>query len=75
MVANYGDVPLAFELNQGQAESGVRFAARAKGLTVLLSDREIELAVGTGDKANLAALRMSYVAAAFQKKPVALDKQ
>jgi hypothetical protein len=75
MVANYGDVPLAFELNQGQAESGVRFAARAKGLTVLLSDREIELAVGTGDKAKLAALRMSYVAAAFQKKPVALDKQ
>ena len=75
MVANYGDVPLAFELNQGQAESGVRFAARAKGLTVLLSDREIELAVRAGGKAQPATLRMSYVAAAFQKKPVALDKQ
>src|SRR5262250_1583835 len=33
---NYGEVPLAFEPNQGQAAPGVRFVSRAKGLSVLL---------------------------------------
>ena len=45
LLASYGDLPLAFEPNQGQAQKDVRFAARAKSVTVLLSDREIALGI------------------------------
>jgi Beta-propeller repeat len=75
LVSNYGDVPLAFEPNQGQAENGVRFAARAKGLTVLLRDREIDLSVQSGGEAKAAELRMTYVGGTFREKPVALGKE
>jgi hypothetical protein len=73
--ATYGDVPLAFEPNRGQAESGVRFAARAKGLAVLLRDREVSLAVPAGVAGRVTVLRMTYVGADFANLPVAKQKQ
>ena len=36
--ARYGDLPLSFESNQGQAASGVRFVARGSGYSLSLTD-------------------------------------
>lgn len=38
-----GDVPLAFEPNQGHVGTDVRFVSRAQGLTVLIKDGEATL--------------------------------
>ncbi len=40
---NYGKLPLAFEPNVGQADSGVRFLARGGGVTAFFADSEITL--------------------------------
>ncbi|MEO7650815.1 MAG: SBBP repeat-containing protein [Bryobacteraceae bacterium] len=37
---DYGHLPLVFETNQGQADSAVKFLARAGGGTVFLTERE-----------------------------------
>src|SRR5438045_2916843 len=39
-LAAYGNLPLYFETNHGQAESGVRFLARGQGYSFLLSPSE-----------------------------------
>ena len=31
LIANYGKLPLSFELNQGQADAGVKFLSRGRG--------------------------------------------
>ena len=45
LIANYGKLPLSFELNQGQAEAGVKFLSRGRGLTLFLTSREAVLEV------------------------------
>ena len=85
--SSYGELPLAFEPNEGQAGEGVRFAARARGLAVLLGDREISVAV-TGhapDQSSrdnhdnhdqkMAAVRMTYIGAKYAERPQATEKQ
>mgnify|MGYP001389337330 CR=1 FL=1 len=42
-VAGYGDLPLGFEENRGQADRSVRFLSRAGGHTVFLTDTEAVL--------------------------------
>lgn len=74
-VTGYGELPLAFEPNRGQAADGVRFAARAKGLAVLLQDREVSLSVPGADRGRPAQVRMTYVGANFAEAPVASEKQ
>ncbi len=43
LIANYGKLPLSFELNQGQADAGVKFLSRGRGLTLFLTSREAVL--------------------------------
>lgn len=43
----YGNLPLSFEANQGQAASGVRFVARGQGYTLSLTDSAAVLTLRT----------------------------
>ena len=43
LVAGYGKLPLSFELNQGQAEAGVKFLSRGRGYGLFLTSREATL--------------------------------
>jgi hypothetical protein len=43
-VQNYGDLPLSFEANQGQASNSVRFLSRGSGYTFFLTPGEAVLA-------------------------------
>jgi hypothetical protein len=42
---SYGALPMSFEVNQGQADSNVRFLARGPGYTIFLSPGEATLAL------------------------------
>jgi hypothetical protein len=55
----YAELPLSFEINQGQVDSSVKFLSRSKGATVLLSPTETVLALGRRE----ASLRMQLVGA------------
>ena len=44
-IETYGSIPLAFEANEGQADSHVKFLARGPGYTVFLTARETVLFV------------------------------
>jgi len=63
-LANYGNLPLSFEENRGQADSQVRFLSRGSGYTILLTPSEVFLNVqgpGTpGQPAKQSAIRMSF---------------
>src|SRR5262245_15240444 len=41
--AQYGDLPLSFELNRGQADSAVKFLARGAGYNIFLTPTEAAL--------------------------------
>ena len=43
LMANYGKLPLSFELNEGQADAGVKFLSRGRGLTLFLTSSEATL--------------------------------
>lgn len=43
VVIDYGSLPLSFELNEGQSDQPVRFLARGRGYTVLLTPQEAAL--------------------------------
>jgi hypothetical protein len=45
MVANYGNLPLSFESNQGQVDPQVRFVSRGDGYSLFLTDREAVLSL------------------------------
>jgi hypothetical protein len=52
-VANYGQLPLSFEANQGQADSSVRFLSRGSGYSLFLTGDGAVLALGqSGRKAG-----------------------
>src|ERR1022692_1773888 len=44
-LANYGNLPLSFEENRGQADSQVRFLSRGSGYAILLAPSEVVLNV------------------------------
>ena len=52
-----GKLPLAFEPNQGQVDPRVKFLARAKGYTALLTENETVLAV-KGSQAGVLRMKM-----------------
>jgi hypothetical protein len=43
LAANYGKLPLSFELNQGQADAGVKFLSRGRGYGLFLTSSEAVL--------------------------------
>jgi uncharacterized protein (TIGR03437 family) len=45
----YGRLPMNFEVNQGQAEDGVKFIARGHGYQIFLSEGEAALVLHGGD--------------------------
>jgi len=45
LIANYGKLPLSFELNQGQADAGVKFLSRGRSLNLFLTGTEAVLEV------------------------------
>lgn len=61
---DYGNLPLAFEPNMGQAGPQVRFVARTAGVNVLLTDTEALL---TFDRGQTSAVRMKLVGASKPK--------
>ncbi len=52
IAADYGKLPLSFEVNEGQADGRVRFMSRASGYSLLLTGDEAVLALrkGSGEK-------------------------
>src|ERR1022692_1294890 len=63
-LANYGNLPLSFEENRGQADSQVRFLSRGSGYAILLAPSEVVLNVRApgkpGQPAKQSAIRMSF---------------
>ncbi len=45
----YGEIPLSFEPNRGQAEEGVRFLSRGPGYSYLMLDRELVFQFQSGE--------------------------
>ena len=74
----YGELPLTFEPNEGQAGVDVRFVARTRGTSVLLQDRGATL-VTTGRREDgseqQTVLRMSLAGGKWAQSPVAREQQ
>jgi hypothetical protein len=45
---NYGNPPLSFELNQGQASGPIKFLSRGNGYSLFLTPTEAVVALGQG---------------------------
>ncbi len=70
--ANYGQLPLPFTANEGQAPSSVDFVAQSSGYTLSLSAQQAELALGQG--AASANLSVQLVGANPAAPAVASDQ-
>ncbi len=74
----YGELPLTFEPNEGQAPADARFVARARGASVLLQDHGATL-VTTGRREDgseqQTMLRMSLAGGKWAQSPVAREQQ
>jgi hypothetical protein len=70
--ADYGEFPVVFEPNQGQAPRDVEFLARATNYTLLLGRNEAVLALAADNLAP-AAIRMRLVGANPDSRPSGLD--
>jgi hypothetical protein len=74
----YGELPLTFEPNEGQAGVDVRFVARARGASVFLQDRGATL-VTTGRREDgsvqQTVLRMSLAGGEWAQSPVASEQR
>jgi uncharacterized protein (TIGR03437 family) len=55
----YGRLPMNFEVNQGQANTEVRFIARGRGYQVFLTDTEAVLALQIAAKTSECGLRIA----------------
>ncbi|HEV3279606.1 MAG TPA: SBBP repeat-containing protein [Terriglobia bacterium] len=85
--AQYGQLPLSFEANQGQADSQVKFLSRGAGYTLLLTADEAVLALKTeggstqrisgrapkSERRTAAALRMKLAGANLASAVTGLD--
>jgi Beta-propeller repeat/Abnormal spindle-like microcephaly-assoc'd, ASPM-SPD-2-Hydin len=54
----YGNLPLAFEVNQGQISSDVKFLARRGGYTVFLTATDAVLKLKTGERQEPSFIRL-----------------
>ena len=82
---SYGALPMSFEVNQGQADSTVRFLARGPGYTILLSPGEATLALQSSQpdqrfpekaqpKASIHVLKMRIEGANLSSAATAHDR-
>lgn len=54
---SYGEIPLSFEINQGQADAQVSFLSRGAGYSILFKDREAVLLLTRSNPAREILLR------------------
>ena len=74
-VARFLRAPLTFEVNQGQADSRVKFSARGQGYGIFLTESEMVLALHKGKAdAKTAVVRMKLAGANPVPRLTALDK-
>jgi hypothetical protein len=57
--ASYGQLPLTFERNEGQADPAIRFLSRGSGYSLFLTSTDAELRLKSGDES--AAVRWQMV--------------
>jgi len=60
LAKNYGNIPLAFEPNQGQTDSRAKYLSRTANHTLFLTDKGAVLAMNAG-KGKVDALHMEFV--------------
>lgn len=74
---NYGAIPLAFEPNQGQAGSGVRYVSHARGVSIFLRDHETTLVASpsTSNWTAPAVIGLTYPGSAVTVRSRALTRQ
>ena len=72
--AMYGRLPLSFEPNFGQAESGVKFVAHTRRETLLISPTEVVLTAVVSRSAEQQSIRMRLVGANSAARIEGLDK-
>src|SRR5262249_42989815 len=69
----FGDLPLAFEANVGQAEAAVRYLAHGPGYTLALTDQGAALALTHAGRQDLLQLR--FVGGSATPVVVGLEEQ
>ncbi len=74
LASSYGNLPLRFEANRGQADPRVRFLARGSGSELFLADSEAVLVL-TNPAAQTTALRFSLTGANQSAQISGLDPQ
>src|SRR5207245_1765346 len=57
----YGNLPLSFEANQGQASAGIDFVAHGQGYGIALTPSAALLGLRSGSDASTATLRMELL--------------
>jgi hypothetical protein len=67
----YGQLPLAFEANQGQAPAGIDYVANGSGSSLDLTSQAAVLTLGQGAASSALSLRLAGANPAAQ--PVGLD--
>jgi len=70
--ATYGQLPLSFEVNQGQTDHRVNFLARGAGYSAFLTPTRAVLSLGQGNAGNVVAMKL--VEASPTSRAVGLDK-
>jgi len=71
----YGRLPMNFELNQGQADSQVKYLARGRGYQVLLTETEAVLRLQNANRNARGATTDSSLAEHFNLQPSTLNPQ
>jgi hypothetical protein len=67
IAAQYGNIPLAFEINRGQSDAEVRFLARGAGYSLFLTPTEAVLALAPANRAAGITQRRSADAPVAQR--------
>ncbi len=71
--AAYGQLPLSFEVNQGQTDSRVDFLSRGAGYSLFLTPTKAVLSLKQGDASHVVSMRL--VGANTASHAVGIDKQ
>jgi hypothetical protein len=70
-IANYGSLPLAFEVNRGQAGSSADYVARGRGYTLALTGSGASLSLRAPATQAAPTIRMEFLSAASRPEPFA----
>ncbi|HJT58035.1 MAG TPA: SBBP repeat-containing protein [Ktedonobacteraceae bacterium] len=72
LLKSYGNLPLAFEANRGQADQSVKFLAHGSGYSSFLDAHEVTLALA--NKTSSAMLNLHFEGANLHPQVVGLDE-